>query len=72
MAGLLVGMALRMGIPLALVVVFHLVGGVLVQAGLLYYFLLFYPLTLTVETALSLPPTTLLSRPRERGQGVSA
>jgi hypothetical protein len=81
LAGLLAGMAFRMAIPLASVVVFHLVGGPLVQAGLLYYFLFFYPLTLAVETALSLPQprdsrpfagpptTTPLARPRERGRG---
>ncbi len=55
LVGMLVGMALRMGIPLTMVLILHLVGGPLVQAGLLYYFLLFYPLTLAVETALSLP-----------------
>jgi hypothetical protein len=60
-------MALRMAIPLASVMVFHLVGGPLVQAGLLYYFLFFYPLCLAVETALSLPAATPLARPRERG-----
>jgi hypothetical protein len=55
LAALLLGMALRMAIPLASILVFHLVGGPLVQAGLLYYFLFFYPLCLAVETALSLP-----------------
>ena len=55
LAGMMVGMALRMGIPLASVIAVYLGGGPLMQAGVLYYFLFFYPLTLAVETALSLP-----------------
>ena len=54
LTGLLAGMGLRMGVPLALALVLFLRGGPLVQGGLLYYFLAFYPLTLAVETALSL------------------
>ena len=53
--GLLLGMAARMGIPLGCGLAFHLRGGALVDAGLLYYLLVFYPVTLGVETALSLP-----------------
>jgi hypothetical protein len=70
LAGLLVGMGLRMGIPLVFVVVLHLSGGPLVEAGMEYYFLVFYPLTLAVGTALSLPlPATagpLADPPRKR------
>jgi hypothetical protein len=54
LTGLLVGMGLRMGVPLALALVLFLLGGPLVQGGLMYYFVAFYPLTLAVETALSL------------------
>lgn len=55
--GLLFGMALRMGIPLVFAVTIHLKGGVLARSGFLYYLILFYPVTLGVETALSLPKT---------------
>jgi len=55
MAALLTGMAARMGIPLCLGIVLHLQGGPIADAGLLYYLLVFYPITLTVETVLSLP-----------------
>jgi hypothetical protein len=54
-AALLVGMALRMGIPLLLGLAVHLHGGPLAQVGLLYYVLVFYPVTLAIETLLSLP-----------------
>jgi len=53
--GMLLGMAARMGIPLGLGLGCHVQGGVLAQTGLLYYLLVFYPVTLGVETALSLP-----------------
>ena len=56
MAALLLGMAARMGIPFALGLAVHLQGGPLAKAGLLYYLLLFYPITLATETMLSLPP----------------
>jgi hypothetical protein len=52
---LLVGMPLRMGLPLAIGLMCHFRGGVLAEAGLLYYLLVFYPVTLGVETTLSLP-----------------
>jgi hypothetical protein len=46
----------RLGIPLLAGALIHLQGGPLAEAGLLYYLLLFYPVALTVEIALSLPP----------------
>ena len=55
--GMLLGMLPRMGIPLSIGLLIHLQNGFLSQSGLLYYLLLFYPVTLTVETILSLPPT---------------
>lgn len=64
--GLLVAMAARMGIPLSLGLACQLYGGVLAEAGLLYYLMVFYPVTLGVETALSLPQL----RPCERGSRV--
>jgi hypothetical protein len=50
-----VGMLLRMGVPLAFALALQLTGGILAKAGLLYYLLVFYPVTLCLETALSLP-----------------
>ena len=61
LAALLTGMAARLGIPLALGLAIHLHGGPLAEAGLLYYLLLFYPVTLGVETLLSLPATSTLA-----------
>jgi hypothetical protein len=55
MAGLLMGTAVRMGTPLLPAVLIHLQGSPLAEGGLLYYLLVFYPITLAVETALSLP-----------------
>ena len=52
----LAGMATRMGIPLATGLAIHFRGGALADAGVLYYLLVFYPVTLGVETFLSLPP----------------
>lgn len=54
LAGLLAGMAIRMGVPLAMALILFVRGGPLVEGGLLYYFLAFYPLTLAIETAFSL------------------
>ena len=45
----------RMGIPLASALILLFVGGGLVKAGVLYYLVVFYPVTLAVETALTLP-----------------
>ena len=53
--GMLLGMAARMVIPLVCGLIIHLQGGPLTEAGFLYYLLVFYPVTLAVETALSLP-----------------
>jgi hypothetical protein len=55
LSGMLSAMAARMGIPLGFGLACHVQGGVLAQTGLLYYLLVFYPVTLAVETALSLP-----------------
>lgn len=52
---LIVAMPIRMGIPLAAAVAVHFSGGPLANAGFLYYLVVFYPVTLTVETFLSLP-----------------
>ncbi len=48
----LLGMFPRMGIPLAVCMVAYLKGGALVDAGFVYYILVFYFVTLVVETVL--------------------
>jgi len=55
LAALMASMTARMAIPLAFGLAIHLHGGPLAKAGLLYYLLVFYPVTLSVETMLSLP-----------------
>jgi hypothetical protein len=67
LVGLLLAMGARMGIPLALAAGCLVCGGALVEAGVLFYLLIFYPLTLGVETALSLAPPA----PRVPGSKVS-
>lgn len=53
----LFGFALRMGIPLALCMVMVTQGSPLVDAGFIFYILVFYMVTLLIDTAL------LLARP---------
>jgi hypothetical protein len=53
--GLLVGTALRMGLPLAFAIVLQIRATVVAEAGLLCYLIIFYPFTLAAETTLSLP-----------------
>lgn len=53
---MMTSMMARMAIPLGFGITVHLLGGPLCKAGLLYYLLVFYPVTLSVETMLSLPP----------------
>lgn len=63
---LLVGMGLRMGVPLAVGLILHWQSQPLAEAGLLYYFLAFYPVTLAVETVLSLSGPTGSAQPTQR------
>ena len=63
----LIGMLLRMGVPLVSALVLQLQGGALAKAGLLIYLLVFYPVTLCMETLLTLPS----SGPPPRRGGVS-
>jgi len=56
LAVLWLGMVLRLGVPFAAGTIIHLHGGPLAQAGVLWYLLVFYPITLVVGTVLSLPP----------------
>jgi hypothetical protein len=55
LTAMLLGMAVNMGVPLALGVAIHLGGGPLSQSGFLYYLLFFYLLTLAMKTMLTLP-----------------
>ncbi len=68
LALVLAGMMIRMGIPLAAALAVYFSGGPLADAGFLYYLVVFYPITLTVETFLSWPgcdPPKSNVRPRE-------
>lgn len=60
----LVGMLIRMGIPLAVALILCFSGGPLADAGFLYYLIVFYPVTLTVETLFFLP----YNRPAEKNR----
>lgn len=53
--GILLGMAVNLGIPFGFGIAIHLHGGLLSQAGFLYYLLFFYLLTLAFKTFLALP-----------------
>ncbi|MHC4400417.1 MAG: hypothetical protein ACYTG0_12140 [Planctomycetota bacterium] len=53
--GFLVGMFLRMGVPLVVALLLQFQAQALAEAGLLLYLVVFYPVTLGLETALSLP-----------------
>ena len=70
--GMLLGMAARMGVPLAFALACHLHGGALAEAGLLYYLLALYPVTLAIETALSLPGGDRPDRGHDVSQNVAS
>lgn len=61
--GVLIGMFLRVGVPLLAALGIQAQGGGLAAAGLFVYLLVFYPVVLIVETALSLPPDDRPQRP---------
>lgn len=65
--GVLLGMFTGMGIPLAVAVACHLGGGELSRSGVMFYLLIYFPITLTVKTVLSLPKMTS-REPFENGQ----
>ena len=58
LASVAAGMMIRMGIPLVAALVVRNLGGPLADAGFLYYLVVFYPVTLTAETILSLPSSS--------------
>ncbi len=62
LVGFLLGIVARMLLPLGVGLAGHLLGGPLAEGGLLYYLLMFYPVALSVETALSLPSTSSATR----------
>jgi len=53
LAALVIGIFARMGVPLGFGLAIHLNNGPLAQAGLLYYLLAFYPVTLAIDPTLS-------------------
>ncbi len=55
---MLIGMIARMFIPLGIGVGLHFYSAPLADAGILVYLLVFYPVTLGVETALAMPKGT--------------
>jgi len=61
--GMFLGMLPRMGIPFFLGLVFQLRGGMLAEAGLLVYLVVFYPVALWAETILCLPAGARSERP---------
>lgn len=56
LAFVLIGMSLRMGIALTTALFVQLGGGPLVDAGFVYYLLVFYLVTLAVETTVAVRP----------------
>jgi len=52
--GVLLPMMVRAGLPLTVLVLIHLGGGLWSRGGLIYYFILFYLITLILETGLAL------------------
>jgi hypothetical protein len=54
-AGLWAGTIVRMGVPLIGGLAIHFSGGLLADGGLIYYLLVFYPVTLAAGTVLALP-----------------
>jgi hypothetical protein len=63
LAALWLTMTLRMGVPFLAGTIIHCHGGPLARAGLLWYLLVFYPLTLVIGTILSLPQTNQQRKP---------
>ena len=54
-AGVLLGMMAGMGLPLGVAIFCHFAGAGLARAGVMFYLLYFFPITLAVKTILSLP-----------------
>lgn len=71
LALVLVGIIVRMGIPLAAALAIIFRGGPLADTGFLYYLIVFYPVTLTAKIFLSLrprdSPATIASHGARRG-----
>ena len=67
--GLVFSMAARTGLPLILAVAVHFQDGTLGKAGLLYYLVVFYLISLGIEMPLSLIRTPSRASPRRRMQG---
>ena len=72
LATLFLAMTARMIVPFSCGVIIHLRSGPLAEAGLLYYLLIFYPITLAVGTALSLPKSQRPMSSREASLNASS
>ena len=68
LAGVLLPMAARTGVPLLLAVFGRIAGGGLVEAGLVYYLVAFYMLALAIEVPMSLP---CIERSRRGSEGAT-
>lgn len=69
MIGFGLSMLLRLGIPLGIGIPLHLLGGSLAEGGILYYLLVFYPITLAGETVLALPAPPEAANKRDQAEG---
>lgn len=69
MIGFGLSMLLRLGIPLGIGIPLHLSGGSLAEGGILYYLLVFYPITLAGETVLALPRLPEEANKRDQAEG---
>jgi len=67
----LTGMLPRMGIPFVLGLIFQLRGGMLAEAGLLVYLVVFYPVALWAETILCLAAGDRAARPGQASRNVA-
>jgi hypothetical protein len=63
------GMLLRMAVPLAACAVLQSQGGPLAEAGIVYYAVVFYLVTLTIDTALTLPSSSAVASTRNAHHG---
>jgi len=69
--GMLWGMLPRMGVPFLSGIACQLWGGVLAQAGVLVYLVVFYPVALWAETVLCLPVASGTTRPSQTSRNVA-
>jgi hypothetical protein len=66
--GFAVGMLPRMGIPLGGVICIYTIGGILAEGGILFYLVMFYPMTLALEAWLLVGGSDVPVPPSEAGR----